>query len=387
MDQTAIFQLFALLRSAICGTPLQEQEKVSASPEMLSKLVAISKRHDISHLLAFACDINSIPISGAVDIKADIAKAVYRYEQINYELGRFCKALEQAQIAFMPLKGAVLRNYYPKPWMRTSCDIDVLVHEADAEQATDLLVADCGYTRAGKNSHDISLFSPNHVHIELHYQLVEDWFVNPSATTALSEIWSHAVKAAGFDYRYEMPDDFFYFYHIAHMAKHFENGGCGIRSFLDLWILDHIDGVNQANRDALLQQGGLLQFAGIARLLSKIWFGNGIHTVLTQYMEQFVLSGGVYGTSENRIAVQQQRKGGRFKYALSKIFIPYDVIKFHYPILKKHRWLTPIMEVRRWFKLAFCGHAKRTLRELHYNNNMSHTEADNMQAFLQNIGL
>ena len=65
----------------------------------------------------------------------------------------------------------------------------------------------------------------------------------------------------------------------------------------------------------------------------------------------------------------------------------YDVIKFHYPVLQKHRWLTPIMEVRRWFKLIFCGHAKRTVRELKYNSNISRAEAENAQAFLKNIGL
>ncbi|MBO4954226.1 MAG: nucleotidyltransferase family protein, partial [Clostridia bacterium] len=30
-------------------------------------------------------------------------------------------------IDFMPLKGAVIRQYYPEPWMRTSCDIDIHV--------------------------------------------------------------------------------------------------------------------------------------------------------------------------------------------------------------------------------------------------------------------
>ena len=58
-------------------------------------------------------------------------------------------------------------------------------------------------------------------------------------------------------------------------------------------------------------------------------------------------------------------------YALSKIFIPYDTIKFHYPILQKYRFLTPIMEVRRWGKLIFCGHLKRTVKELKFNVNIS----------------
>jgi hypothetical protein len=184
-----------------------------------------------------------------------------------------------------------------------------------------------------------------------------------------------------------MPDDLFYFYHIAHMAKHFENGGCGIRPFIDLWILDRIDSADNTKRDRLLQEGKLLTFANVARKLSRVWFDDEEHDAVIQQMEEYILRGGIYGNSTNRIMVHQQKKGGRFKYALSKIFIPYDVIKFHYSILQKHRWLTPIMEVRRWFKLIFCGHLKRTAKELKYNSSVSNDDAANTQRFLRDIGL
>ena len=41
--------------------------------------------------------------------------------------------IKKVQIPFLPLKGSVIRQYYPEPWMRTSCDIDILVDfEKDA---------------------------------------------------------------------------------------------------------------------------------------------------------------------------------------------------------------------------------------------------------------
>lgn len=378
--------LFALLRSVIRGNQLQDQEKELLTDEILSELIAISKKHDVAHLIALCLDKNSVSFKGNKDLAGEIIKAVYRYEQINYELGELCKALEKAKIDFMPLKGSVIRKYYPEAWMRTSCDIDVLVHEADAEKAAELFVNNYGYTRIGKGSHDVSLFSPNEIHIELHYDLVEDGLAN-AASTVLGYVWDTAVVRDGFAYCYEMPDEMFYFYHVAHMAKHFEEGGCGIRPFIDLWILDNIEGVDHSKRDELLKQGNLLKFAGVSRLLSKIWLDVTEHNDITKQMENYILRGGVYGTTENYVIIQQQKKGGRLRYALSKIFVPYDVIKFHYPVLQKHRWLTPIMEVRRWFKLIFCGHAKRTARELKYNSNISRAEAENVQAFLKNIGL
>ncbi len=305
---------------------------------------------------------------------------------MNYEYVKLCDALQAAHFTFMPLKGSVLRQWYPEPWMRTSCDIDILVKEDEVDNAAEYLVNRLGYVRDKKGAHDISLFSPNKNHIELHYDLVEDGWANDSSKV-LKTVWETSIIHGGKEYRREMPDEMFYFYHIAHMAKHFEQGGCGIRPFIDLWILDKIETADNNKRKELLEKGELLKFAEVARQLCKVWFEGSEHTDVTKQMEQYILHGGVYGTSDNRILVQQQKKGGRLKYALSKIFIPYDTIKFHYPVLQKHRWLTPIMEVRRWFKLVFCGHAKRSIRELKQNNSISNAEAENIQVFLKNIGL
>ena len=382
-------KLFTLLRSVFVGGSLPKDYLSDCSTEDLHGLFKISKKHDIAHLIAFAIETNGL-LDKSNDcftfFSKELLTAVYRYEKINYEYNRICDAFESAKILFLPLKGSVLRQYYPECWMRTSCDIDILIHENDLEYAKNYLVNDYGYTCGMQSSHDISFFSANRTHIELHYDLVEDGRANASYSI-LQNVWKSSVLTESKAYQYDMTDEMFYFYHIAHMAKHFEEGGCGIRPFIDLWLLDNIEKNNENKRNELLKQGDLLKFSKVVRNLSKVWFNGADHNDATQQMEQYVLRGGVYGTSENRIAVQQQKKGGRIKYALSKIFIPYDTIKFHYPILQKHRWLTPIMEVRRWFKLVFCGHAKRSIRELKQNNSISNAEAENIQVFLKNIGL
>ncbi|MFX7845188.1 nucleotidyltransferase family protein, partial [Acinetobacter baumannii] len=79
---------------------------------------------------------------------------------------------------------------------------------------------------------------PSGQHIELHFNLIEDHRIK-GASAILNRVWDAAVPCGGWTYQYEMPDELFYFYHIAHMAKHVENGGCGIRPFLDIWVLMH----------------------------------------------------------------------------------------------------------------------------------------------------
>ncbi|MBR3934505.1 MAG: nucleotidyltransferase family protein [Clostridia bacterium] len=377
---------FALLRSAICGTKLTEKEKKLYSCELFQDLIKLSAKHDLDHIVVFSLKQNELVSKENTGVDKCIHKAVFRYERTNFDYNKLCAIFEKAQIPFMPLKGSVIRKYYPEAWMRTSCDIDILMSEDDCDKAVSILENENGYVFHQKGVHDISLFSPNKTHIELHYKLVEEGRAN-SSSEVLENIWNTAKVREGFDFWYEMPDEVFYFYHIAHMAKHFENGGCGIKPFIDLLILDNIKEGDKNKRDKLLDQGKLLKFANVARKLSRIWFENEEYDIVSKQMEDYILRGGVYGNAANRVIIQQQQKGGRIKYALSKIFIPYDVIKFHYPVLQKHRWLTPVMEVRRWGKIIFCGHLKRTAKELKYNTDISDAEANNTRKFLDEIGL
>lgn len=109
--------------------------------------------------------------------------------------------------------------------------------------------------------------------MELHYNLVEDGRANESSKT-LKNVWCNTVVRDGFEYWYEMTDEMFYYYHVAHMAKHFEDGGCGVRPVIDLWILDNLHHTDKSKRDDLLAVGNLLKFTESVRRLSRIWFEN-----------------------------------------------------------------------------------------------------------------
>ena len=386
MEQRTIQILFALLRSALYGTKLTETGAEQISQEQINELLSISKKHDIEHLLAFGLKQNNLIPKDDKETEKRIFKAVYRYERLNFDYLRLCSALEEAQIPFIPLKGAVLRNFYPEAWMRTSCDLDVLVHREDLEKAVFYLVQNLKYIEKERTIHDVSLFSPNGNHIELHFDLLEEGRMN-NANSVLAAVWKNVSLHKNCKYQYEMTDAFFYFYHIAHMAKHFENGGCGIRPFIDLQILDNIDGADQIKRDDLLSEGGLIKFANAARKLSNIWFGDGPYDELSLKMQGFILHGGVYGTTDNRVALRQQKKGSRFAYLLSRIFIPYSMLKSYYPILEKHRWLTPFMQIIRWFRILKPNVAKTAKQEIKISHGIEKSEADEMNIFLDKIGL
>ncbi len=384
---TATEIMFLLLRYELMGTKISKDAIFDLNENVLREILTLSKKHDIAHIVGKA--LSSVQAKDYGEVSKEFEKAqifaVFRGERMTFGLKKVCSVLEDAKIDFVLLKGAVLRSYYSAEWLRTSADIDVLVHENDLPSAVKCFT-EIGYKATKKGSHDVSLYGKNGLHIEIHYTLNDAGYVEKSYE-AFNSPWEFAVQKKGYVHCYEFSDEMLYAYHIAHMAKHFEAGGCGIKPFIDLWILNNIKLGDKEKRERILKRGGLAKFALCAEGLSRVWFDCAKHTELTSKMEEYVLNGGVYGTKENLIFLQQQKKGGKAKYLLSKIFLSYDILKFHYPVLQKHRILTPIMQVRRWFKLLFCGHLGRVSNTIRYSAQIDNFEAASMKSFLNEIGL
>jgi len=379
--------MMQLIKREIVGAA-DADEAALRDAALQGELYALSKRHDVAHLVGDALGRFCISLDSGLDAKFQKQQmlAVWRAQQIEYMKESAYRALTQAAVPFLPLKGAVMRQYYPEAWMRTSSDVDILICERHLDRCVEVLVDQFGYRAEPKLSHDISLYAPNGMHLELHYDLLEDEYL-PCATPILREVWQHAAPVAEGEWRYALSDPMFYFYHVAHLAKPFQEGGCGVRPFVDLWLLEHRVEHDVEARNALLERGGLLKFANAVRLLCAVWFDGEAHTDVTRAMEAFLLEGGVYGTMENRVSLQQNKKGGKLRYILSRIFLPYDALKFNYPILQKHKWLMPVMQVRRWFNLLLRGRLRRSMHELNVNAKTTDATQEGMRRLLREIGL
>lgn len=378
--------MFALIREATFNQPC-EQIVVDLGGESLEQLYNLSNSHDMAHIVGSALQKMGVLGDSEVDKKFKKKQfiAVLRYEKINFEYQRICEILEKKEISFLPLKGSVIREYYDQPWMRTSCDIDVLVHEQDLDKATECLTQSLGYQLKQKSSHDVSLFSPSGVHLELHYSLLEE-DVALDMDKPLLDVWTACAIKEGCKFTYQMQNDLFYYYHIAHMAKHFLNGGCGIKPFVDLFILDNL-GWDRLGIDKLLEEGGLKTFEAQALSLAKVWFGGKEHTDLTYDMQDYLLAGGVYGTIENKVAVGQAKKGGKFRYAISRIWIPFNNLKYQYPVVERHRILVPICQIRRWFRLLFKGRSAISNQEISANSNLGKDKKESIKLLLEKLNL
>ncbi len=380
--------LFALLRSEVCEESLNADVKNCIKSVDLSALLSLAKRHDVAHLIGSALGkIDGIEATEtAKKLQQEHFLAVYRYEQAEYELTEICRVLEEEQIEHISLKGAIIRKYYPEAWMRTSCDIDVFIHKSDLSRAIKVLEEKLGYKHTGGCPHDESLYAASGVHLELHHDLLEEHIAG-KATEYLRDVWKYTQTSNGFAYKKEMTDEMFYFYHIVHMAKHFKTGGCGIRSFLDTWILNHRLPLNQEKRDELLEKGGYLPFERAAQALAEVWFSERETSPLTEQMEYYILHGGVYGTIDNRVAVEQAKKKSRFRYWLSRIFLPYRQLKLTYPVLEKHKYLTPVFWVVRLVRKLFGGGVKKSIQEINVSASLSEDRLEKTAEMLKELGL
>lgn len=389
------------IKGEICGR--EEPGGGLAIPEIsarfLSELYKLSKAHDAAHLVGDALSKNGLLTDlpdglgehERIEIEAIKAKfekqvfmAIYRYENLNYELERVKQTLNEMKIPFLPLKGSVIRHFYPEPWMRTSCDIDILIKESDADQASKLLAERLQYAIKGRGSHDISLFSPSGIHSELHFKLLDLDF---KQVQALGDIWNggEIVPVSASEYR--MSNELFLLYHIYHMAKHFVYGGCGIKPFIDLWVIRNKIGYDEEKAEKLLQDSDLLLFYNHANDLRNVWFEAKPHNAVTQEMENYILQGGVYGSLEQKLAMSQNKKGGKLGHLFSKIFLSYKAMEVYDPSLKKYPIFFPFYQVRRWFRIIFCGGRRNAMNEIRINQNLSEEKKKIAKNLMDELGL
>lgn len=381
--------LFILLRAGLFDCELTDADReLLVNEEKRVKIFKAAKKHDISHLAAY-----SYIKLGLADESSDFYQkclncqlvAVYRYENLQHELDRICKTLDGGEIPFILLKGSVLRQYYPEPWMRTSCDIDVLIEKKDLDRARSLLESELNYEYKYQSGHDISLFSSSNVHLELHYTLIEDNTMG-SSEAGLEYVWKEIELLSDCTCGYKMTEQMFYYYHILHLAKHLKSGGCGIKPILDLYILKN-KGFDRNAVCKYIKTCGLSKMEAAADRLADVWFGSADYDETTQRLADYILLGGVYGNMENSVAISQGISGGEVKNFFNRIFLPHNLMVHRYPSLKKRKWAYPLYHFRRWFDIMFEGKAGKAVAELKTNRTISKEKVDSAAKMWSDLGL
>ena len=377
MDVKAL--LFTLLRSEICGAEIKFDSDFTYDAGILYR---ISNMHDLAHLIGYGLVRNNIMPKDekiAEQFKQAQRIAVYRELQFTSVIEIIRDLFQKNAIKFIFLKGAVIRDYYPERWLRTSCDIDVLVREEDLSQAISVLI-EAGFTTDNvKGYHDVSLFYGN-VHLELHYNVLEGV---PTMDGLLGKVWDYTVNINGFEFA--LTPEYFVFHHIAHMSYHCMTGGCGIRPFIDLFILRYKNFYDEQKLMPFLKSCRLVRFYNGVLELIGVWFNGKEHTEMSAVVEKFILTGGVYGSIANSHKLKTAHNKSKIVYILRLIFLPYKNMCVVYPILYRHKILLPFCYIHRIFSKLFGKKqkkAKQNLQKILSSDKKSIADADKILDYL-----
>ncbi len=389
MKRKHVFEvILALLRFAVFGENLSDEIKSIIGEEILSELYTFSDRQDLAHLVGFSLKKNGL-LSKESDtfssFEKKLAYALFRSERIEHQREKLCDTLEEFGIEHIALKGAVVRNFYPETWMRTSSDADVLIPEDRLDEATSLLIKKLQYTLKERGDHDVSFTAPGGENMELHFDLVGENLM-PDAEKVLKRVWDMALSCEGKKFEKKLPSEFFLFYHIAHMAKHINNGGVGIRFFLDYDLLREKMVYDKDLYRKLLQHGRLETFEKEVFNLCEKWFHGGEGSEKAQLLEDLVFSVGIFGEQKQFIAVRRGNMG-KIAYLKARIFASYETLCRMYPSLEGKKYLMPLYQIRRFFNHFRYAGFHKTINEAKKNLAMPSEEGEKMARLLKELDL
>ena len=378
---TAGEAFLSLISNEIAGVPINKERGFGFDEAALYK---IARKHALSHLLIGAIDRNGVFISEKM--RNALVKSVKTAAAVEARMSELKKTVNAVfngkNIDHVFLKGAVLRDFYPEPWMRTSCDLDVLINENDLDKAVAALVEAGFKTDGNKNYHDVSLYYGK-MHLELHFSLNED---DALFDKVLSDVRDNLTPLK--DNEYKETSEFFIFHHVAHAAYHFMHGGCGVRPIIDLYFILKNIKFDVKELERLLEKSELLPFYNAMIKLVDVWFCGGAHNDLTLKMQDYILKGGIYGSKDNAVSVDIAKKGRKKgKYIFSLVFLPYKNMCEIYPILKKHKILLPLLYFHRIIKKIFAP--KNSSARKHFRSINSVTKQDLYEngSMLKDLGL
>ena len=250
---------------------------------------------------------------------------------MDLERQAVCDYLEQIGAWYLPLKGSILQELYPRAGMRQMGDTDIL-YDSAFQAPLCRWFTDRGYTAVsvGESKHDI-YEKPPVLNFEMHITLFapgpEPW------KTYCNHLHEHLLKLDGTRYGRCLSPENTYFYLLAHSYEHCTCSGSGLRILSDLYVFlrQYRSCLHWDSLQRLLEETELSSFENTVRSLAdKIFEENFDPDSLSQpelTLLHYLADCGTYGNSDigikNHLTQVQEKKGklgGRLSYIWSRLF-------------------------------------------------------------------
>ena len=344
MDKTSE----VLIYLASCTVNQEEADPQIIASVDLSELYALADAHQLTAVIAFALETAGVRDDRFLQKRS---KAVSSEVNFDRERARILKAFEEKQIWYMPLKGVILKSFYPKTGLRQMSDNDILF---DPERAGDVreIMASLDYeTEIYDEGHRDDYRKLPIFHFEMHRVLFDKNTLPASLYRYYRDVGRLLIKDSGNNYGYHLSDEDFYLYMIAHEYKHFAWGGTGLRSLLDAYVYlkKHSKALDWEYITAETEKLGIAEFEKKNRSLAlRVFHAGGPQKLSEKEAEllDYFIESEAYGSTPHAIR-NYSRHVGMFRYVLRRTFLPMEAVKKYYPFFYRHKLLLPILPIYR----------------------------------------
>lgn len=300
------------------------------------------------------------------------------------EIAIITKLLASNDVDYILLKGSVTKHFYPDTSMRMMSDVDIFYRNADSKDIKTML-GENGYTQTKSTPKDAMYLSSNKlVKVEMQQSLLDDGFTD--WLKYLDTIWDRCIKKT--DNEYTMTPEDFYIYHIVHMAKHFINGGIGLRHILDTWVIkNHYQDLDSEYTEKIFKELSLDKFENKVTNLCKYWFENSIPSdkKSIELLSEYIFENGAFGNISQQSTNEAVNNSS--KVIREKVFPSKQTMANYYgDVITNHPITIPFYWVRLTFERLFTNHNK-TKSKIKTISNISETQKVKTKELFEMCGL
>ncbi|MBQ3182937.1 MAG: nucleotidyltransferase family protein [Clostridia bacterium] len=346
-----------------------------------------AKRHKMLYITCMALEpywdkldkeiINEWRMSVNQAIKSSVLYSVEREKLFRF--------MDKNKISYLPLKGIILQDVYPKIGMRQMLDNDILI-DINKRHLVREYMENNGYKvdMYGTSMHDVYM-KPPIFNFEMHVYLVTE-LVDPAFYNYYLDIWQRLERPDKNRYEYRFSKEDFYLHVLVHAYKHFTYaGGIGLKPLADIFVYlqKYGDSLDRRYLTAELKKLRLTAFEkNISDLSGKIFDveaarQNNISERLCDEEEnllKFFIDSGSFGSNDALFRAMIDRfangdgkitKSSKVRYFLNRLFPTGVYIKDAYPFFHKHKYLIPALWIYRFFSKIFVKF-KRIMKEIKF---------------------
>lgn len=301
--------------------------------------------------------------------KETFLSGVYQINHIK-QISNVLNIFNDNNIPVIVLKGLVVRDLYPKSELRTMGDADILVHEKDLDKVSSILTG-IGYVEYNRNAFHIE-FCKGNFYIEVHWTLANENIFD-RVVEFKNELWERAVEVnIGDSNALSMCDEDLLLYLCIHMAKHFIDGGFGIRQVCDVMLVVEQRG-KFINWNSFIIKAKRIKIdkfiMSIFAICNKL-FSMSIPNELQKYkvredkymnlIVEAIFANGVHGHSDKidlmakQLAYENNNNKASIRVSFRRIYFPSsDKLGDKYGYAKKYKLLLPVAWIHRLINAIF----------------------------------